>query len=397
MQDQEGSPRGWRSSATIPTWVLLAISLAVLSGLVLLRQGNLAWDDADYLRRGLADARYARAGHAWSVLPRLLDRLLLEQPKPPWLVGWIGMSVLAAGRSRIDVLIVLGSVLPFLLLAFCTVMLARRRSGPMAGLLALALLLASPRALSFGGKVMVETFLGCWTLLALMMAGEAADRPSRRRGLALGAATGLALLTKLTAVLLLAGALIPFLCWTLWPGPERRPRVRGFLWAVVAALAVAGPWYFRNGQAAMNFASFSASYNLLAEGQARVLAPGDRLGQILGELPGWPLVVLLGFLGFGISLRRGSASTSSIRPSATAHAGVVRFRVLTLASTAAATTLLMFPRYFDSRFLLPLWPPLAVAAGEMLAPLVQGMTPAQGRVRPRHGRVRHGVVPRPGP
>ena len=61
-----------RSPATILTWLLLSSSLVLLICLVLVRHGNLAWDDADYLRRGLADARHATSGTTLAVIPRLL-------------------------------------------------------------------------------------------------------------------------------------------------------------------------------------------------------------------------------------------------------------------------------------------------------------------------------------
>ena len=62
---------------------------------------------------------------------------------------------------------VCSSVVPFLLLALATLSLARRYQWCRGGPAGPALLLASPRALTFGGKVMVETFLAFWVLLAL--------------------------------------------------------------------------------------------------------------------------------------------------------------------------------------------------------------------------------------
>ena len=159
-----------------------------------------------------------------TVLPRLLHRLILERPKPPLLVGWIALGAVVIGRSHIEMLIVYSSVVPFLMLALVTLGLARRHYGSAAGLIALTLLLASPRVLSFGGKVMVETFLSVWILLVLALASLLVGSPRRRTGIALGLATGLALLTKLTAVLLLAGPLLPFLWWMFRPGTDRLMR-----------------------------------------------------------------------------------------------------------------------------------------------------------------------------
>ena len=363
-----------RSPATILTWLLLSSSLVLLICLVLARHGNLAWDDADYLRRGLADARHATSGTTLAVIPRLLARLIKEQPKPPLLVGWIALGALLTGRSHIDMLMVYSSIMPFLLLALGTVGLARRFHGPAAGLLALAFLLASPRTLSFGGKVMVETFLAFWVLLALGLASELAVWPHRTTGIALGLATGLALLTKLTAVLLLAGASVSFLWWMFRPGPDRSLRKRALGWAIVTCLAVAGPWYACNARAAVRFGTFSARYNLLAEGQSRIVPPWDRLGRILGDLPGWPLIVMLGVVGFGISVRRGSNPALETAETAALCSTPARFRVLVVASTLVAAVALMIPVYFDTRFLLPLWPSIAVALGGALAQAFRGLT-----------------------
>src|SRR5271166_3323601 len=304
-----------RSPATILTWLLLSSSLVLLICLVLARHGNLAWDDADYLRRGLADARHATSGTTLAVIPRLLARHIKEQPKPPLLVGWIAVGALLTDRSHIDMLMVYSSVVPFL-------------------------------------------------LLALGLASELAVWPRRTTGIALGLATGLALLTKLTAVLLLAGASVSFLWWMFRPGPDRSLRKRALGWAIVMCLAVAGPWYACNARVAVRFGTFSARYNLLAEGQSRIVSPRDRLGRILSDLPGWPLIVMLGVVGFGISVRRGSNPTLETAERAALCSTPARFRVLVVASTLAAAGALMIPAYFDTRFLLPLWPSIAGVVGE---------------------------------
>src|SRR5947209_5636404 len=104
--------RGPERLAVWLTWALTCASVALLAVFVSNRQGNLAWDDADYLRRGLADARLATNGDAALVFPRALDRLLQEQPKPPLLVGWITLCALFLGRANLGVLILLSSVAP---------------------------------------------------------------------------------------------------------------------------------------------------------------------------------------------------------------------------------------------------------------------------------------------
>ena len=133
------------------------------------------------------------------------------------------------------------------------VLVARRLHGRGAGLLALILLIASPRALSFGGRVMVETFLSLWVLLAVWLASLLLARPSRKLGVVLGLVAGLAALTKLTAVLLLPGT-SSFPSRGPGRGPQRSTRVRALGWACFTCPAVAGPWYVRNLGDTLEFA-----------------------------------------------------------------------------------------------------------------------------------------------
>jgi hypothetical protein len=124
----------------------------------------------------------------------------------------------------------------------------------------------------------------------------------------------------------------------------------------------------------VQFGAFSARYNLLAEGQSRIVPAWDRLGRILGDLPGWPLIVTLGVVGFAISIGRGFKPTLETAATAASCSSAARFRVLVGASTLTAAGVLMIPAYFDSRFLLPLWPSVAAALGGALADTSRGLT-----------------------
>jgi hypothetical protein len=52
---------------------------------------------------------------------------------------------------------------------------------------------------------------------------------------------------------------------------------------------------------------------------------------------------------------------------------------MTIASTLTAASILMVPSYFDSRFLLPLWPAVVVGLATLLAAPIRLLTPASGR------------------
>jgi hypothetical protein len=359
----------------VGTWALVAASLLGLTFLVLNRRGNLGWDDADYLRRGLSCARLAAGDGGFSLIPRTMSILVQEQPKPPFLVGWIMLGASMFGRSSLDFLLIQGSVLPFAILVLATVAMGRRSQGSWAGLLAVVLLVSSPRGLSFGGKVMVETSLALWVLLALALAAELPARPTRRLGVALGLATGLALLTKVTTVLLLAGPIVPFGWWVARRGSDRTARLRALVWAIATCLVVAGPWYVWNAPAALRFALSSAQFNLVAEGHSRVIPTADRLFHLVADLPGWPLAVILGIASIGRALGRepGDCRDLAVGLVSRLQTSSSRFGLLVGTSTLAATCLLLIPPYFDSRFLLPLWPSLALALGCSLAAWLHGL------------------------
>src|SRR6516162_570342 len=80
-------------ATTLRTWLLVFALCVSLSVLVVRREGNLAWDDADYLRRGLHNLNQAEMGGRLDLV-RLAGKTLGERPKPPWLVAWIEAGAL---------------------------------------------------------------------------------------------------------------------------------------------------------------------------------------------------------------------------------------------------------------------------------------------------------------
>ena len=94
--------------------------------------------------------------------------------------------------------------------------------------------------------------------------------PGRMIGLRLGLLTGLALLTKSTAVFLLGGAITWFLWGTLQRDQDRGPRLRALAYAVLACIVTAGPWYVHHAPSAIRFALYSSRFNIVAEGQSEL-------------------------------------------------------------------------------------------------------------------------------
>jgi hypothetical protein len=379
------------------TALFAVVVLSLLSALVLSRKANLAWDDADYLRRGLTNARLAEQSGPLLVAPRAIDRLLLEQPKPPWLVAWIELGVHMIGRRNIDALILYSTVIPYALLMVAVTCIGRRLGGAWGGFVALLCLACSPLSLGFSGKVMVETYLALWVLLVYGLTAFYLTAPSRKKAAALGLVVGLALLTKLTIVLFLPGPLVYGGLKALRGSAARPLFLKRLALCIAVCLIVAGPWYFKNGRTAVRFAIFSAKYNELATGRDRVPV-SQRAAEMANDLVGWPLIVTIAgsAIAFAVFRRklvavgpggnvefpvgsaiadRSAVNRQTVRNSGPyeelAHSAPAgeqaladrNFRRMAWLGAGFAAVVLLYPTYFDTRFLLPIWPVLAVAIG----------------------------------
>jgi hypothetical protein len=123
-------------------------------------------------------------------------------------------------------------------------LVGRRLAGPRAGLLAAALAAVHPNVWIFDGLVAVETLSLLTAALTLLAAYRLWDRPSARTAAELGAACGLAALTRGEALLFLPLIVVPLVL----ARPHLAGRDRGRL-IVVAGLAgavVLGPWVVFN-------------------------------------------------------------------------------------------------------------------------------------------------------
>jgi hypothetical protein len=132
------------------------------------------------------------------------------------------------------------------------------------------------------------------------------------------------------------------------------------------AVVVAGPWYSKNTGKAIQFARFSSRYNQAAEGRTDRVATQTRLLTMAGDLAGWPLIATAAgatIVFMVTSLRKptrvANASGNHVGP----H---VHFSRMAWLGYGSAAFVLLYPTYFDTRFLLPIWPVLAVDVGRRL-------------------------------
>ena len=124
-------------------------------------------------------------------------------------------------------------------------LLGRRIGGDKVGLLAAVIAAGYPNLWLFDGSLMSETLATFFAVLVSLAAYRVWDRPTWRRWAALGAAIGLAALTRSESVLLLGLLLVPLAAWARGLAGWRERVTRAGV-AVVAAAAVMAPWVGAN-------------------------------------------------------------------------------------------------------------------------------------------------------
>jgi 4-amino-4-deoxy-L-arabinose transferase-like glycosyltransferase len=290
----------------------------------------------------------------------------MEQPKPPWFVAWIELGVHTFGRRNLDLIILFSTVVPYALLAVAVTATGRCLTGPWGGFFSLVCLAASPLSLAFGGKVMVETFLALWVVLVYYLTAHFLTDPSRKNAALLGLAIALALLTKLTTALFLVGPLVYGCVFLIRSRLERVILFKRLALSLAVCVAVAGPWYAKNLGPAVKFAFFSSKYNQLATGRAPVAA-AERAAGMASDMPGWPLSFTIAATALAAAFfgREGALDDgdSGVRRSA----ALTCFTRIAFLGAGGAAIALLYPAYFDTRFLLPIWPVVAVAFGSRMS------------------------------
>ncbi|MDX6648186.1 MAG: hypothetical protein QOJ97_137 [Solirubrobacteraceae bacterium] len=121
--------------------------------------------------------------------------------------------------------------------------LGRRVAGERAGLIAAAIAAVYPLLWVADGSLMSESLYGLTIALCLLAAYRVLDRPTPGRAAVLGAAIGLAALTRGEALALIVLLAVP-VAWKARARPRGRAAILGL--AVAGFLVVLAPWTIRN-------------------------------------------------------------------------------------------------------------------------------------------------------
>lgn len=359
--------------------------VAGVAALVLLvNLGGAALHDEDEPRNAACSAAMLDRGD-W-VVPMFNGQLRTEKPA---LVNWVQMAGFAlAGRNETGARV--GGALLAVGTCLLTWRIARRLHGPVVGVVA-GLAMASCVWTAVGGRAATpDAPLVFFTTLAWhLFVGACGSAPggglpqtvprvSVRRGLAIGAACGAAVLAKGPVGLLLPLIAIVATAVVLTPiGPPRMARFREGArsvapgWIVAGALLVAAPWYA--WVAVRTAGEWPRGFFLV-----------HNLGRFAGAMEGhsgswlyYPTTMAIGFFPWSIVLLAVACRALSLagRPSAPAHrATVVAGAWLTTWLLAFSLSATKLPGY-----VWPAYPALAVLTAAFLVDWVRDELPLLGR------------------
>jgi len=190
---------------------------------------------------------YAIAG-LWAIAPRGLAGLdpMLIPYAPPGFPFLVGLAYKVLGASDLGAIMV--SITAGALAIPAAAILARRTFGPGAGAAAAALTALSGSHVAFSRMALTDaTFLLMW-LLGLIVAQRFVERPGAARGVALGAAVGLAQLVKYSGWTVGAAVPLALIAITVCDPSRKSASYQGRAWgfgllAAATAALVYTPWF----------------------------------------------------------------------------------------------------------------------------------------------------------
>lgn len=227
-------------------------------------RNSVTFDEGQHISRGYAylktgDLRFQRFKSAHPPLMAILEAaplmLLPNMPEPSTLPGWAEPDTLIFAKQLIwkspDIeKLMFAARVPVMLVALLLAAFVFRwasdlgRAGPIAGLVALALCAFDPNIIAHGMLATTDLGVTAFSFIALYWLWRSLRRPSPHVLMATGVTMGLALMSKMTAVLLLpvsAALILATGVWRLGSRPRRWPNLLAMA-ATIYAIAFLVIW-----------------------------------------------------------------------------------------------------------------------------------------------------------
>lgn len=326
----------------------MALGAVLVATYVVVREGNLGYDDSAYLGKAVTIARNALASD--SPISALAHDLALIRPKPPLFTAWLALGAILLPTLPNPALLLWATVLPFLATSASIYAVCFRLAGSRAGLLALLAYGGCVCTMSLACQVMVETTLSLFVLLALYALTSLSLRPKLRVAAMAGMACGLGMMTKLSFAAFLAVPVIFVLGALLIKGPRPRNLMLTAAFGF-SLLLFALPWYAQNWQQAVVYARWCSKFPEML-GYEALLTPWFRIKSVFFELLGIGSVVAAGIAFFAGKNTTGPMNREKRQ-----------FAVLSALAVVPMVTLEFTFSFYEARHLMPVAPVFAVLTG----------------------------------
>lgn len=346
QDDRPCSRRHWRCDVVAACGIAIAGIAAATCAVS--REGNLGYDDSQYVRNGIKIAHAAVESR--SPLRAFATGVLEASSKPPLYAAWIAVGATFLPPLP-DVSLLVWSTGPLFVATMMVVYaVARRIQGARAGVIALLAYGGSACAMSLACQLWVETMLSLFVLVSLYGLTALSLQPRWWSAVVVGVASGLGMLTKLSCAAFLAAPAIAVVAVLF----RRKPLLQAV--AITCAccgclLLIAGPWYMRNWHAAIAYAKWCADFPRMLRYEG-VLTPWFRTKSFCGELLGLGPMAALGMVFFGCKTVKFSQDIAANR-----------FAMLFLLAFLPAAVLGFSGSFYESRYLMPVVPAFAVVVG----------------------------------
>jgi hypothetical protein len=252
-------------------------------------------------------------------------------------------------------------------------LIARRISTPDIALAAVALLVITPQTAIVGSTMSNDALL---MLLSSFAIYQSLTVTRRRSMVWLGVWLGLAIITKLSAIVLL-----PLMLWSSWQSLREHARWQGFILASLVVVACSGWWFWRNYGLYGDILGYELFQQTYATGaidlgalitwqqfiQQLIRSTWGVFGWMSQPLPDWWYVIgttvtMIGGFGIGLRLSRSSRPQTIWWLFATLMVGAFIW-LISLGMTVGAVA-------WQSRLIIMIWP---IASILIAAGLIRGL------------------------